>query len=96
MFQDFFRATTIDEALTTMERATKPYRVIAGGTDLLLQAQQGKGYGPVSLISISDVSELAGIEVSPEGLRIGAATKLADIERSNLFKRWTASADARS
>ena len=86
MFQDYSRATTIEEALASMERATKPYRVIAGGTDLLLQAQRGKGNRPVSLISISDVDELAGMEVSSEGLRIGAVTKLADIERSNLLK----------
>ncbi len=85
MFQDFIKATNIDEALAAMSQTKTPFRIIAGGTDLLLQAQRGKYNEPVSLISIADVGELAGIQATSGELIIGAATKLADIERSNLL-----------
>jgi CO/xanthine dehydrogenase FAD-binding subunit len=85
MFREFLRATSIEQTLTLIEQTSAPYRVIAGGTDLLLQAQSGKYDQPMALISIGDVEELSRIKVSPDGLLIGAATKLADIEHSDLF-----------
>jgi CO/xanthine dehydrogenase FAD-binding subunit len=85
MFNSYIRTSSIAETLSALQEAARPVRVLAGGTDILIQVQHSNGHDSASLIDISDVAELAGIEAGPDGLRIGAATKLADIERSDLF-----------
>lgn len=85
MYQSYVRATSIEEALSALSQAKKPVQVVAGGTDLLLQGHHGNGTEVMSLVDISDIEELSGLQVTPTGLRIGAATRLADIERSNLL-----------
>jgi xanthine dehydrogenase YagS FAD-binding subunit len=50
---------------------------IAGGTDLL-QLLQERVRGPAELIDINGLP-LAGIEVGPDGVRIGALTRMAEV-----------------
>jgi CO/xanthine dehydrogenase FAD-binding subunit len=60
-------------------------RAIAGGTDILLKLRSN-GSEEVTLIDISDVGELSGIQVTQGGIRIGAATRLADIVKAEAFQ----------
>ncbi|MGB1276525.1 MAG: FAD binding domain-containing protein, partial [Nannocystaceae bacterium] len=76
--QEFMIPTTWEqlfEALSTRPQA----RLICGATDLGLDVTK-KHTAFASLISLQALPELAKIEVSEEGLRIGATVNLADLE----------------
>ena len=81
--QSYIRVGSIQQALAQMQQAEPVGNacLLAGGTDLLPQVKSGRIAHAV-LVDVSDVPELQGISADGEGLRIGAATKLADIVRS--------------
>jgi len=83
------KASTIEEALRAITNGPAPTGILAGGTDLLLQQQHGKKQACKSLVDITDVRELTQITKESDGLRIGAAVKLADIEQSELVKNFS-------
>lgn len=75
---DYVRIGSVDELLALFETSKEPLRLIAGGTDLLTRLEPDS-HQRVLVADIGDIDELAGLEVTGEGLRIGATTKLADI-----------------
>ena len=81
--QSYIRVGSIQQALAQMQQAAPGgnARLLAGGTDLLPQVHGGR-IGDIILVDVSDVPELQGIRPDGDVLRIGAATKLADIVRS--------------
>jgi CO/xanthine dehydrogenase FAD-binding subunit len=74
-FLTYTKARSLDEALGLLQ--LQPARIIAGGTDLLLEPRHGGC--PYHVIDISRVAELDGIEFNMAEVRIGAATRMADI-----------------
>ena len=63
-------------------------RVLAGGTDLLVQFRSGVRT-PTAFVDIKRIPELVGITVDASGLRLGAATAAADIcEHADVRKLW--------
>ncbi|MBW2064552.1 MAG: xanthine dehydrogenase family protein subunit M [Deltaproteobacteria bacterium] len=74
---DYLEPKSLDEALRLLNKYGEQARILAGGTDLLLQVKQERLL-PRYLIDISKVKELARIE-EKGGLRIGAVAKLADV-----------------
>ncbi len=82
---DYVRIGAVDELLALFETSSYPVRLIAGGTDLLTRIEPDSAER-VLVADIGDVDELAGLEITGEGLRIGAATKLADLEGSELLR----------
>ncbi|HEY3343880.1 MAG TPA: FAD binding domain-containing protein [Anaerolineaceae bacterium] len=72
------RAKTVQEACQLMKEPST--RVIAGGTDILLKARMFSV--PVTLVDISGIDGLSGVWTAQDGIRIGAATRLADVVRS--------------
>ncbi len=85
---DYIRVQRIDDLFTKLHTTQPPVKVLCGGTDLFLKLPLGQEPS-ISLIDISELSDLAGIEKVEEGLRIGAATKLEDIATSNYFEGAT-------
>ncbi|WP_458096700.1 xanthine dehydrogenase small subunit [Roseomonas sp. WA12] len=70
--QVFHRPTTLDGLLAL--RAAHPQAwLLSGGTDLGLRVSERQEM-PEEVICLSDVVELSGLEVEPQGLRVGAAT----------------------
>jgi CO/xanthine dehydrogenase FAD-binding subunit len=68
---------------------------VAGGTDLVVGARQGKAPLPESLVAIHRLEELRGIEEADGGLRIGSLTSHADLAVHPVVRqRFTALADA--
>jgi len=85
-------ASTVDEAVTALAEGARP---VAGGTDLVVGARQGKAPLPESLVAIHRLGELRGIEETEGGLRLGALTTHAEIVAHPLVReRLTALADA--
>jgi len=68
---------------------------VAGGTDLVVGARQGKSPLPDSLVAIHDVADLRGIEETDAGLVLRAlATHEQLVEHPAVRERFTALADA--
>lgn len=88
----FAAATTTDEAVEAMSAGA---RAVAGGTDLVVGARQGKSPLPASLVAIHLLDELRGIDIGDGSLHIGALTSHETIA-ADLFvqEHCTALADA--
>jgi len=85
-------ATTADEAVEAMAEGARP---VAGGTDLVVGARQGKAALPDRLVAIHRLEELAGIASRDGSIAIGALTTHAAIASDPLvLERLTALADA--
>ncbi len=80
---DFYAANTLDELLRLL--AQTGGRVIAGGTDVLVQAQRGVFPASV-LVDASRVRELRFIADEGDTIRIGALTTYADMLASPLLR----------
>jgi len=64
---------TLDDALAALGRSSGKARVVAGGTDLLLDLQQGR-HAPVdTLVDVTRLPELAEIRIEAQSLFLGAA-----------------------
>jgi CO/xanthine dehydrogenase FAD-binding subunit len=88
----FLTAASIDEALEAMAAGARP---VAGGTDLVVGARQGKAPLPESLVAIHRLEELSGIDAQDGGLRLGAlASHDAIVSHPVVRERFTALADA--
>jgi carbon-monoxide dehydrogenase medium subunit len=73
---------TLPEALALLDPEDASVRPIAGGTALMLMMKAGV-FRPTKLVSLRKLTALAAIQSTPDGgLRIGAMTPLAEIERS--------------
>jgi len=88
----YVRPTSLDEALKHV--ADGKGLVHAGGTDLLGCLREGV-LPPATVVSLSGIPALRGIEETPEGLTIGALTPLSEVAASPLVReRFTALAEA--
>ena len=72
----FATASSLDDALAALAAGARP---VAGGTDLVVGARQGKAPLPERLVAIHRLEELRGIEETATGLRLGA---LVDARRA--------------
>ncbi|MSO46868.1 MAG: xanthine dehydrogenase family protein subunit M [Thermoleophilia bacterium] len=88
----FHTATTVDEALALLGDGSDA-RVVAGGSDLIVQARHGKSL-PGTVIAIHRIAALDHLE-SADGLTLGALTSHATIAADAAVRAtWTALADA--
>lgn len=88
----FVIANTLDEALTAVSAGARP---IAGGTDIVVGARQGKAALPSSLVAVDRIDELSLIEASENGVRIGATVTHARLMVDPMIvDHFTALADA--
>lgn len=81
--------TTLDEAVGAYAAADASARILAGGTDLLVQMQSGM-VAPGAIIDIKNIAEVMAIEeTAAGGFIIGAAVSGAALEAHPSFgKAW--------
>jgi len=72
-------------ALAALVGATERTRVLAGGTDLMVELESD-GARCDRVVDVWRVDELRGVSRSDEGLRIGALTTCAELIRSPLVR----------
>lgn len=77
---------SLEEALKLLGDQGERVAVLAGGTDLLVKAKQ-RGIEPSAVVSIRKIPSLARIEERRDGLHIGAAVRMVQLERSEVVKR---------
>jgi CO/xanthine dehydrogenase FAD-binding subunit len=88
----YVKAGSIEDAVRALGEGA---RAVAGGTDLVVGARQGKTPLPDSLVAIHDVADLRGIEETDAGLVLRAlATHEQLVEHAAVRERYTALADA--
>ena len=84
-------AHTLDDALAAVAAGARP---VAGGSDLVVGARQGKFPLPQSLVGIHAVAGLGEISVDGGTLVLGALVNHAQIEASDpVMAGWTGLAD---
>lgn len=76
----FARPTSLAEAFALMKEHGPGARLLAGGTDLLVQMKMER-FSPDLVISLSGVKDLDGITTG-DGLTVGAATTIWTISKS--------------
>ena len=87
LWQEYRQPTSLAEALSDLINAPKPVVPIAGGTDLLLDMRQGR-HAPVhTLLDLTGVPEMNGIELKHKSLYIGACTPINRIINHPLIKK---------
>lgn len=92
MTASFTSAATLEDAVSALGAGARP---VAGGTDLVVGARQGKKPLPDSIVAIDRIEALRGLDESGEGLRLGALVTHEAIVASTLVReRFTALADA--
>jgi CO/xanthine dehydrogenase FAD-binding subunit len=88
----FVSAQTLDEALSALAGGA---RAVAGGTDLVVGARQGKQPLPDSIVAIHRLDQLRGTTTTDGRLRVGALVTHEEIAADALVRaRLTALADA--
>ena len=79
---------SVDEAVTLLADANGAARVLAGGTDLLVQLRAGL-ISPDIVVNIKNISETQGITADGDGFCIGASVSGAEMgENKALTSAW--------
>ena len=92
MSRSFTSATTIEEALAALDDGARP---VAGGTDLVVGARQGKAPLPDDIVAIDRIDALSGIRHDGETLVLGSlVTHEALVADTTVRQQLIALADA--
>lgn len=91
---EFHQTSTLAEASELLQRYGGRARLLAGGTDLLVDLK-AKRISVEHVISINRIPELKGIALDGGSLRIGAMTTITELDESRLVRqRFSAIRDA--
>jgi xanthine dehydrogenase FAD-binding subunit len=85
-WKNYLIPKTLQEAIILLDHAPKSLKIIAGGTDLLLDIQQGRHPQVETLLDVNEIPDLLKLELRQEFLYIGAAVPLKQITSSPLVK----------
>ncbi|MBL8133352.1 MAG: FAD binding domain-containing protein [Anaerolineae bacterium] len=86
----YYTPHTVDEALVLLRQCAGGGRVIAGGTDLLVDARAEGEPAAEALIDVTAIPELRQISESDGQIVIGAGVTHAQIVKSDLLQRKAA------
>lgn len=83
----YFAPRKIEEALEILSKYEKEIKVIAGGTDLLIQYYD-RLYEVGSWLDLKNISELKKIRISKNQMEIGAMVSHTQLEKSEDIKKF--------
>ena len=86
LWKEYLNPNTVQEAVEALSSAPDPSCAIAGGTDLMLDLQQGHHVPVHSLVDLTGIPELHVLEVRGEELIIGAGVPHNQIVDSALVQ----------
>jgi len=91
---EYVSPTTKAQAVSLLGASWGGTEILAGGTDLLALMKDDIVF-PKRLVNIKNIRDLRGISSSPQGLRMGALTTLADLaDDAGIKKNYPALAEA--
>jgi carbon-monoxide dehydrogenase medium subunit len=73
LWQNYVRPKNLSEAMDAFANAPRPLAPIAGGTDLLLDLEQGRHSPVQTLVDVTSIAEMTRLEIIGDELFIGAA-----------------------
>jgi carbon-monoxide dehydrogenase medium subunit len=82
--EEYMLANTVGEVLALLDERRGEARIISGGSDLLLELQQGNCPPIARLVDVTEVAELCALEIRKGFLYIGAAVTLERLANSDL------------
>lgn len=85
-WRHYHLARTIEDALSALRSSAGPAHLIAGGTDYLLELQQGHHPPVDTLVDVTCIPELNCLEVRGSELFIGAAVPVSQVTASPLVR----------
>lgn len=85
-WQAYHTPQSVDEALSLLSQCAGGAQIVAGGTDLILDMQQGNHSAPQALIDVTTIRDLDQIREDNGWIVIGAAATHAAIEASPLIR----------
>ena len=92
MSATYVAAGSVDEAVKALADGARP---VAGGTDIVVGARQGKKPLPDAIVGIHGIDALRGISAAGAGLRLGALATHEELESHAVVReRFTGLADA--
>jgi CO/xanthine dehydrogenase FAD-binding subunit len=84
LWQQYIRPTSVTEAVSALTSAPGPALPLAGGTDILLDLQQGR-HSPVhTIVDLTEIPEMKFLEIRDERLFIGGGVPLSRIAQNPL------------
>ncbi|OZU87821.1 hypothetical protein CIL03_14030 [Virgibacillus indicus] len=83
---DLVSPSSVDKCLYMLRDHDKTFRLLAGGTDAIVQMKDGKRI-PDIWINIKNLTELRYIREEKEGIHIGPLTTHTDIVKSELLQK---------
>lgn len=86
MFAEYLQPTTVQEAITLLRQHGQESKLIAGGTDLMVEFK-GQSEGPTCLIDITTIPDLDYVKENEKGLTVGALTPIRTLEQSSLLQQ---------
>ncbi len=90
IWKNYYLAQSVSDALKMTAGVSGSARFVAGGTDLLLDLQQGR-HPPVELlVDLTEIAEMRNLELRPAVLFIGAAVPLNRVVDSPLVREHAA------
>jgi CO/xanthine dehydrogenase FAD-binding subunit len=84
--REYIKTTTLRETLDAMRAAEGSIKLLAGGTDLLVNAREGHPYRNMTIVDIYGLPGLCQIEELDGWIAIGAGVTHAQIEHSCLIR----------
>lgn len=84
LWQTYHIAESTEDALRALRESPGPAQVIAGGTDLLLDMQQGRHQSVHTLVDVNDIPSMTKLEVRDGELYIGASVPHREVTDSAL------------
>ncbi|MCX6893148.1 MAG: FAD binding domain-containing protein [Verrucomicrobia bacterium] len=85
---EYIAVHTIAEACDALAAHGAETRLLAGGTDLLIELRRGSKKAPRVVLDISGVAEMAGIAESGAHITLGPLTTHAELARSELLREF--------
>ena len=87
MWKKYFNAISVDEVVKILAEKKESARVVAGGTDLILELERGIRKGVDTLIDVSRISTLKKIHVDEDGtIHLGALVTHNDCAASTIIR----------
>jgi len=83
---DYFEPKTLEEAIELLSKYGNDAKVLAGGTDLLVDMRLQE-MAPKKVVNIQRIPNLNYIKPDEEGVKIGALTTIRELETSMLLKK---------
>jgi CO/xanthine dehydrogenase FAD-binding subunit len=84
---EYFSPQSLSEACNLLAEMGDGARLLAGGTDVLVELRKVSSRSPMSIVDISRIGELKGIKEESDSITIGPLTTHDEVFRSEIIAR---------